>query len=278
MLPVSIQREKANLFRQLHQGPDILVLPNAWDVTSARLFEQAGFPAVATTSSGVAAVYGYADGQQISRALMIEAIFRMANAVACPLSADIEAGFGGAIAEVLDTIREVLDAGAVGINIEDSTKQGEKALLDIAYQVELIKAIRELGNSVDIPLVINARTDVYLLPAIDPANRLSEAVRRANAYREAGADCLFFIGVSDADTIHNLVRETSGPVNILATPQSPSIPELAQLGVARVSFGSGPLRATLGYLRQIAQELRTQGTYTGMSNGISGAELRQLIE
>lgn len=278
MLPVSIQREKANLFRQLHQGPDILVLPNAWDVTSARLFEQAGFPAVATTSSGVAAVYGYADGQQISRALMIEAIFRMANAVACPLSADIEAGFGGAIAEVLDTIREVLDAGAVGINIEDSTKQGEKALLDIAYQVELIKAIRELGNSVDIPLVINARTDVYLLPAIDPANRLSEAVRRANAYREAGADCLFFIGVSDADTIHNLVRETNGPVNILATPQSPSIPELAQLGVARVSFGSGPLRATLGYLRQIAQELRTQGTYTGMSNGISGAELRQLIE
>lgn len=278
MLPVSIQREKANLFRQLHQGPDILVLPNAWDVTSARLFEQAGFPAVATTSSGVAAVYGYADGQQISRALMIEAIFRMANAVACPLSADIEAGFGGAIAEVLDTIREVLDAGAVGINIEDSTKQGEKALLDIAYQVELIKAIRELGNSVDIPLVINARTDVYLLPAIDPAQRLSEAVRRANAYREAGADCLFFIGVSDADTIHNLVRETSGPVNILATPQSPSIPELAQLGVARVSFGSGPLRATLGYLRQIAQELRTQGTYTGMSNGISGAELRQLIE
>src|SRR5690242_10330587 len=147
MLPTAIQREKANQFRQLHQGPDILVLPNAWDVTSARMFEQAGFSAIATTSSGVAAVYGFADGQQISRALMIEAISRMANAVACPLSADIEAGFGGAIEEVLDTIREVLAAGAVGINIEDSTKQGEKALVDSAYQVELIKAIRDLGKS-----------------------------------------------------------------------------------------------------------------------------------
>ena len=278
MFSIDVQREKANLFRKLHQGLDILVLPNAWDVTSACLFEQAGFPAIATTSSGVAAVYGYADGQQINRALMIEAIVRMANAVACPLSADIESGFGSAIAEVLDTIREVLDAGAVGINIEDSTKQGEKALVDSTYQVELIKAIRELGNSVGIPLVINARTDVYLLPTIDPTHRLSEAVRRANAYREAGADCLLFIGVSDADTIYHLVRETNGPVNILATPQSPSIPELAQLGVARVSFGSGPLRATLGYLRQTAQELRTQGTYISMSNAISGAELRQLAE
>src|SRR5438270_2858498 len=158
------QKDKAVQFRSLHSGSPILVLPNAWDAASARIFEQAGFPAIATTSSGIAASLGYADGQRISRDMMVEATERIVKAVSCPVSADIEAGYGDTIEEVLQTVRAIINAGAVGINIEDSTKEQEKALVDVSYQVELIKAIQELALSMDMPLVVNARTDVYLLP------------------------------------------------------------------------------------------------------------------
>lgn len=273
------QKEKAAQFRDLHRGPNILVLPNAWDAASACIFEQAGFRAIGTTSSGVAASLGYADGQRISRKMMLDNLETIVRAVKCPVSADSEGGYGDTIEEVVQTISEVIRTGAVGINIEDSTKGQEKALVDVAYQIELIKAIRELATAMDVPLVINARTDVFLMPTGDATSRFEQAVERANAYREAGADCLFLIGVNDAQTIAGLVRKIHGPINILADGHTPAIPELARLGVARVSFGSGPMRATLGYLRQIAQELLTQGTYEGMvKEMISGAELRQLFE
>lgn len=272
------QREKAIQFRQLHSGHPILVLPNAWDAASARIFEQAGFPAIATTSSGVAASLGYPDGQQISRDMLVEVVQHITRVVKAPVTVDIEAGYGNTQEEVLQTVKAILDAGAVGINIEDSTKQGEKALVDIAFQVELLQAIQELASSMDIPLVINARTDVFLLPTGDPASRLEEAVRRANAYRQAEADCFFPIGLGDANTIAQLVQTISIPVNILVSPTTPSISELAQLGVARVSFGSGPMRATLAHLRRIARELLEHGTYMSMAEEmISGAELRSLF-
>ncbi len=275
----SDQQIKANRFRELHHGPDILVLPNAWDVASARVFEQAGFPAVATTSSGVAAALGYPDGQRISREEMIDVVQRIAAAVACPVTADMESGFGWTIDEVLQTIRAVIEAGAVGINIEDSTKKGRRKLLDTGKQIELITAIRQLAASMDMPLVINARTDVYLLRGDDAGAQIEQAVQRGNAYLAAGADCFFPIGASDAKTIASLAQKISGPINILAGPKSPSIAELARFGVARVSFGSGPMRAALGYLRAVAQELRDQGTYTKLLQGaISGNELRQLVE
>lgn len=273
------QKAKAIQFRHLHYGPPILVLPNAWDAASACILEQAGFPAIATTSSGVAASLGYPDGQQISREMMVEGVEHMTRVVQCPVTVDIEAGYGDTIEEVLSTVEAVISAGAVGINIEDSAKQQEKSLVDISYQVELIKAIHELALSIDVPLVVNARTDVFLLAMGDPVNRFESAVQRANAYREAGADCVFLIGVSDANTIASLAQAINGPINILAGPKTPSIPELAQLGVARVSFGSGPMRAVLARLRDIARELLERGTYTSMTEGaISGAELRALFE
>src|SRR5690348_3737268 len=147
----STQKEMAAQFRQLHHESLPLVLPNAWDAASARIFELAGFQAIATTSSGVAASLGYCDGQQISRAMMIEAIARIARVVECPVTADIEAGYGNTIEEVLQTVKAVITTGVVGINIEDSLKQQEKALVDISYQVELIKALRELATSMDVP-------------------------------------------------------------------------------------------------------------------------------
>jgi 2-methylisocitrate lyase-like PEP mutase family enzyme len=272
------QKDKAVRFRALHAGPSMLVLPNAWDAASACIFQQAGFPAIATTSSGVAASLGYPDGEQISREMLIEVVKRITRVVECPVTVDLEAGYGHTIEEVLQTVKAIIDAGAVGINIEDSTKQQEKALVDVSYQVEVIKAIRHLAESLDLPLVINARTDVFLLAIGDPASRFDHAVQRANAYREAGADCLFPIGVSDASTIANLVQAIHGPVNIMAASTTPPIPELAQLGVARVSLASGPMRAVLGHLRLIAHELLEHGTYRHMTeNAISGRELRSLF-
>src|SRR5207249_2723301 len=146
----------------------------------------------------------------------------------------MEAGYGDTIEEVLQTVKAIITAGAVGINIEDSTKQQSKALVNISYQVKLITAIRELVASMDIPLVINARTDVFLLAIGDPASRVEQAILRANAYRQAGADCFFPIGLSDASTIEKLAQGTDYPMNILVGPTTPSIAELARLGVARI--------------------------------------------
>lgn len=269
------QKEKAVQLLRLHSEPPILVLSNAWDAASARIFEQAGFRAIATTSSGVAAALGYPDGEYISRAMLVEVVARIARVIACPLTVDIESGFGNSIEEKLRTVRAIIEAGAVGINIEDSTKGQERSLVDISFQVELLQAVRELDSSMDIPLVINARTDVYLLPTGDAGSRFEQAVQRAHAYQQAGADCFFPIGLNDARIIAELVAAVGMPVNILANLATPSIPELARLGVARVSFGSGLMRAALGYLQRVAGELLESGTYASMTEGaVSGAELR----
>lgn len=265
-------REQAEQLRSWHAGPDLLVLPNAWDAGSARLFERMGFRAVATTSSGVAAALGYADGERMSRDEMVAAIGRITRVVSCPVTADIEAGYGPTLESKLETIRLVLDAGAVGINIEDSTHTEGHPLADIAAQQELIRAIRALGEGQGIPLVINARTDVYLRGEGDVQTRLAEATQRMNAYREAGADCLFPIGVADAETIGALARAVDAPINILASPRTPTLPELAALGVRRVSFGGGLTRAALGATRHVAEELLATGTYARMTEELLPAE------
>lgn len=273
------QQARAAQLREWHRQPPILVLPNAWDAASARVLEQVGFLAVATTSSGIAAAAGYPDGERMDRDLMLAAIRRIAAAVACPVTADIEAGYGDTVEARLDTIRQVVAAGAVGINIEDSTPGAAPALVDIPAQVALIQAIRAAAtNEWRIPLVVNARVDVYLHGTGDAAQWFAEAVRRATAYREAGADCVFPIGLSDAATIAELVRAVGGPLNILAGPQTPPIAELARLGVARVSVGGGLARVALGALRRAADELLRQGTFTSMAQeALPAAEFRHLF-
>ncbi len=275
----TIKRARAIKFRELHGGPHILVLPNAWDAASAKIFEQSGFAAVGTTSAGIAAVFGYADGEQISRREVLMLIGRIAQTVELPVSADIEAGYGGTLAALGRTIEMVITAGAVGINLEDSTQRLDKPLADLAFQVDKLKTVREVAAELGVPLFINARTDVYLRAVGKESSRFGETVHRANAYREAGSDCSFIIGVQDRETIAALVREIDGPVNVLATAHSPSISELEQLGVKRVSFGSGPMRATLSRIREIAQELSAQGTYNFLTpNTPSHAEVNRLFE
>ncbi len=250
--------DKAERFRALHHGPSVLVLPNAWDAASARIIEDAGFLAVATTSAGVAFSLGHPAGQNVTREEMLGAVARITRAVQVPVTADVEAGYGAEPEAVAQTVRGVLEAGAVGINLEDSWAGGP--LVEIPLQQDRIRAARAAAETSGISLVINARTDVYLRDGEDRA-RLEEAVRRLNAYIEAGADCAFPIGALHPDAISSLVAGIRGPVNILARPGAPPIAELQRLGVARVSFGAWLTRAAMGLTRHIARTVFEQGSY-----------------
>jgi len=263
----SQQALHARRFLELHQGPKTLVLPNAWDVASARVFEDEGFPAVATTSAGIAFALGYPDGEKLPLEELLRVVARIRQAVKVPLSVDFEAGYGARPEDVARSVRRLLEAGAVGLNLEDSRKSEDKGLEEPSLQVEKIRAVREVGEDCGVPLVINARTDVFLAAVGEPESRLDHAVRRVNAYRDAGADSLFVPGVSDRETIAELVRQVRGPLNVLAVAGTPRISELEKLGVRRVTVGSGAMRATLGLVRRIAAELEDEGTYSSFLEG-----------
>jgi 2-methylisocitrate lyase-like PEP mutase family enzyme len=267
--------QKAKEFLQLHYRPEILVLPNVWDVASARIVESAGFPAIATSSAAIANSLGYPDGEHISRDEMLAVAARIAAKVRIPVSADLEAGYG----DVRKTSRALVEAGAVGLNFEDGTEDPAEPLAGIEEQVDKIKQIRRAGDNLGVHIVINARTDVYLAQVGEPASRFEHAVVRLKAYRQAGADCLFATGIEDRETIGRLVKAVDGPLNVLAGPRTPPVAELERLGVARVSFGSWPARASLGFFRQFLGELRERGTFSGLGDlAIPFAEMNKLFE
>jgi 2-methylisocitrate lyase-like PEP mutase family enzyme len=268
-------KEKAEALRRLHAGPGVLVLANAWDVGSARLLAAAGFPAVATSSAGVAYVLGYPDGQHIGRAEMLDMVRRIASALEVPVTADVEAGYGTTASSAAETAAAVVAAGAVGMNLEDA--DGGR-LLTLEQQADRVQAARAASEAAGVPLVINARTDAAALADGPAEERIGEAVRRANAYLAAGADCAFVPFVSARDEIARLAREIRGPLNVLGTPASPPIAELARLGVRRVSVGSGLARAAYGHARRAALELVQAGTYQALGEGaIPYAEMQRLF-
>jgi len=273
------QRTLARTFRDRHTtaGADPLVLPNAWDAASTIIYKAAGFDAVGTSSAGVAAALGAPDGEHVSRDEMLAVLDRIAHSVDIPVSADIEAGYGTTPQAVAETVRQTIDAGAVGINLEDGYDEAAAGLVDREHHVATIRAARETASDAEVPIVINGRTDVFWRAVGPEADRVDRAVGRANAYLGAGSDCAFVPGVTDLDTIDALVDGIDGPLNVLGGPGVPSIPALAAVGVARVSVGSGPMRATLGLLREISDELRTNGTYDGMGNAIPYDELHELL-
>lgn len=271
------QIRKAEALRAMHAGPEALLLANAWDVASARLVEQAGFPAVATTSAGIAFSLGYPDGQKISPEEMLAVVARIAAAVEVPVTADVEAGYGNSPEDAARTARAVIEAGAVGMNLEDATGDAAHPLFDLSLQIEKIHAVRAASAQVKVPVVLNARTDVYLAEVGEPAGRYDETLRRLRAFRTAGADCVFVPGLKDAAVIGRLVADLKCPVNVLAGPGSPSVAELRKLGVARISLGSGPMRAALGRFRRTMEELKTQGTYTSLDDAVPYAELNRIL-
>lgn len=259
-------KQEALRFRQLHHDPKILIIPNAWDVASARVFAKCGFAAVGTTSMGVAAALGYAEPQVISFEQMLDLVTRIVGAVDVPVTADLEAGYGSTTDEIVSCVRRAIEVGVVGINIEDGTEYPTGSLIDASLMMERIAAIRQMCNDIDKPLVINARIDVYINSVGEPESRFDQTVHRATQYVEAGADCIFVPGGLEKETIANFVKQIPGPLNVVANPAIsvpviPPIPVLQELGVARVSVGSGVMRATLGLIRSIADELLQSGSY-----------------
>lgn len=276
------QYDKASAFARAHEGPGIVVLPNAWDAGTAILLAEAGFPFIATTSAGVAFAQGLPDGQRLQRSEMLELVGRIAAAVDIPVTADLEAGYGPSPEDVAVTVGGALASGVVGCNIEDGTSDPDRPLLELELAVERIRAGADVIRSSRVPFVLNARTDPFLrLPGATPDEKFAEAVTRANAYREAGAGCLFVPGVGDPDTIGRLAREIDGPINVLGAwggaDRTLPVSELEALGVRRVSVGGSLTLAAFGLVRRAAAELREQGTFSYTRDAMSGAEVNRLM-
>lgn len=261
----SMQKDKADRFLRMHHGEGILVLANSWDVGSSRLVEACGSRAIGTTSMGIAASLGHPDGQILGLPEMLPVVSAIVDAVRLPVTADMEAGYGDTTDDVVASVEKVIAAGVAGINIEDSVSLSP-VLLDESQFSERIAAIRELSDALGFHLVINARTDAFYVSSGSTREKLAESIRRGNRYAQAGADCVFVQPVWDRETIATLVKEIDAPLNILANPgigggMPPSVSELQELGVARVSLGSGLMKATLALVKKVADELLAHGTY-----------------
>jgi len=266
----SIQKEKAEMFLKFHHDKEILVLLNSWDTGSSKLIEACGYKAIATTSMGIAASLGYPDCQVIQLSEMIQVITGIVNAVQVPVTADIEGGYGNNLDEIIESVKKIITTGIVGINIEDSIELSP-VLVDEMEFCERISAIRALSDSLGFHLVINARTDSFYTSSGSTREKLSESIRRGNKYREAGADCIFVQPVWEKETISTLVKEINAPINILSNPAigaglPPSVRELQDLDVARLSLDSILMKATLSLIKKVADELSEKGTYTVLSD------------
>ncbi|TXT35153.1 MAG: PEP phosphonomutase [Comamonadaceae bacterium] len=262
-----------NQFRQWHQESQAFLMPNAWDAGSACILAASGFQCLATTSAGIAFSLGQPDVEGcVSRSQMMERIHQIASAVTLPVSADLEAGFGAAPEEVAETIRLAIQAGVVGGNIEDLSGHPHSPLFDLELAADRIRAARETADRSGITFTLTARTDCYLANVPSP---FAEAVRRANRFREMGADCLFVPGVKDAETIAALVREIDGPLNVVMglTGSVFTVSQLDNLGVKRISIGGSLARSALGLVRRAAQEMREHGSFTFAEQQIPDAEL-----
>jgi 2-methylisocitrate lyase-like PEP mutase family enzyme len=269
-----ILRDRALAFRSRHVPGRPLVLPNAWDATSARIVEDAGAAAVATTSAGLAWALGTADGDRLDRDRALGAVARIAEVVRVPVTADIESGYARDSVGVGDTIRAVIAAGAVGVNIEDALYgSGEGPLRPVAEQAERLAAARKAADAAGVPLFVNARIDTFLRGA----GGVDLTLERAAAFLAAGADGIFVPGVVDPVTVKALAEGIDAPLNVMAGPGAPPVAELAALGVARVSIGSGIAQAAHAVVRRAARELLGTGTYESLAEGLDYGELNALL-
>ncbi len=248
------RRDRARVFRALHDE-GTFVLANAWDAASAAVMAAAGVPALATTSSGVSWSLGVPDGEHLDRDQMMAAVARIAAAVAVPVSADVESGYGPDLSDVEETVDAVVDAGAVGLNLEDS-HGSPRRLFEVGEQCARVAAARQRGDRLGLALTVNARTDIFLARIGLADERLEATLERGRGFAEAGADVLFVPGLTDLDTIGRLVAASPLPVNILLAPAAgPTIAELAAVGVRRVSVGGAVARAASSVADRVTRDL-----------------------
>lgn len=271
------QIQRGLRFQQLHTSNSIFLMPNAWDAGSALMLASFGFPAVATTSAGVSFSLGYPDQEAaVSRDTMLDRVGSIAAAIQLPVSADLQSGYGTKPDDVGDTITRAILAGVVGANIEDYCGHPAQPLFEIEHAIMRVQAARGAADASGVPFVLTARTDAYLAGVSKP---FAEAVERCNAYREAGADCLFVPGVSDPKTIEALVREINGPISVVMglTGSPLTVPQLGSLGVRRVTIGGSLARATYGLIRKAATEMAEFGTFSYATQQIPDSELSQFF-
>lgn len=263
--------QQAARFREQNRAGRLL-LPNAWDAASARIFEEAGFPAVGTTSAGIAYAEGYQDAERIDRKAMVRAVARIVNAVSIPVSADVEGGYGPSPSDVAQTVDAVLSVGAVGVNLEDADHYGGTApLLGVDEQCRRIAAARAVADHRSVPLVINARTDTFLANVgADLEERVAMTVDRGARYFRAGADLVFVPLLVDTSVVKQLVSQLGGPISLMALPSAPPAEALFAAGAARVSIGQMAMLAALGTLKDIATELIQQGTWRSIERTFYG--------
>jgi 2-methylisocitrate lyase-like PEP mutase family enzyme len=270
---------KSRRLRELVRAPEILVMPGAYDVLSARLFEQMGFKAIQCTSGGIAAALGYPDGEVMSREQTVGITGKIVAAVSVPVNADAERGYGDE-KEIGKTVRDLIAAGTAGMNLEDGAggKQGgARGLVELSEQLRKIAAVMETKCVLGSEFFLNARVDALMVMTDDPKKALDEAIRRGNAYAEAGGDCIFFMHAVSRDVISRLAKEVKAPISVLAGPQTPSVSELQDLGVARVSYGSAFLKAAIGATKRLASEIREQGTITALKDAMQTPEIIALV-
>ena len=267
------QKEKADTLLSLHKGGDLLVLPNVWNPIGARILVAKGYPAVATASAALSASLGYEDGEKIRKSTLIEFLERIARSVDVPVTADIETGYGESLAELEDTVRHVIDAGIVGINIEDGLSEGG-SLRSVAQQCQRISTVRQIAARQNLHLVINARVDCFLSSSFpDKTKAIDETVARAKAYLEAGADCIYPIGPGDEKTVRVLRDRILAPLNILASATAAPLSILRSIGINRVSFGPFVFRACLKQFVDIVEDIGTKGDYACFGNMLSGGQV-----
>jgi len=273
----SEQRKLAEDFRKLHRAPPILLLPNSWDPMSARIFEAAGFPAAATTSGGLAWALGYQDGEKAPWPEVVAATHRIAEAIRVPLTADIETGYGATPDALARSVTDIIGAGAVGVNLEDGTPNPQEPVRTIDDAAARIRAARAAASAAGVPVVINARVDLYLKHVGDEATRFTETVRRAEAYLAAGADCIFVFAVADINLIKKLTAAIKAPVNVVGRAGGPGLKALEAAGVARVSIASGASMVVMSTIQRIAEELHQKGEFDILKASITRVEAQKLF-
>ena len=273
---LTVANEKSRRLRELVRAPDILVMPGAYDVLSALLFEQMGFKAIQGTSGGIAAVLGYPDGEVMSREQFVDLSGQFAKAVSVPFNADGEKGYGGE-ESMSETVRALVAQGVAGMNLEDGAAKGRGGLVELSQQLRKIKAVMQTKRELGSEFFLNTRVDAFHVITDDPNKALDEAIRRGNAYAESGGDCIFYLNLHSAETIGRVAREVKAPVSILAGPQSPSVSELQDLGVARVSYGSGFMKAAITGTKRLAQEILDKGTCNLLKESMQTPEIAALL-
>jgi 2-methylisocitrate lyase-like PEP mutase family enzyme len=267
----SSSKAKATAFHQLHRADHILILPNCWDALSAVVLREAGAKAIATTSAGLAWAHGYSDGEKLPVDALIRAIREITQVIDLPLTVDLESGFTDDLATLATTIDAVIDAGAVGLNLEDGSKTPD-------LLVSKIHVVKEVSNRKDVPLFLNARTDVVLRSLVPEPEAVNEVVRRGTLYRQAGGDGFFVPGLVQLDKIRAIVESVDVPINVLATRGVAPIVEIEKTGAKRLSLGARLSEAVFGRLKQLATKLLHDRSLDELfTESLSFAEINKLL-